>query len=72
MKTTKPNTPLPADPWQALAQTGSLQAVPLEGVLARLHCTGREAGAVRQDLLTALQRVTAAGAGQGATNARGD
>ncbi|MDQ2806724.1 MAG: hypothetical protein M3Z04_07375 [Chloroflexota bacterium] len=61
MKTTKPNTPTTTDPWQALAQAGPLQVVPLEGVLARLQCTGRAAGVVRQELLTALNRVTADG-----------
>ena len=59
MKPNKPPTPTTTDPWQTLAHEGALQAVPLEGVLARLHCTGREASAVRKDLLTALQRVTA-------------
>ncbi len=61
MKTNKPVTPVTIDPWQVLAGEGSVQAVPLEGVLARLHCTGREAGAVRKDLLAEVNRLTMGG-----------
>ena len=62
MKTMKTNAPATTDPWQTLAQAGPMQAVPLEGVLARLHCTGREAGAVRHDLLTEVNRLADGGA----------
>ena len=66
MKTTKTNAAVTTDPWQALAGTGPLQAVPLEGVLARLHCTGRAAGAVRHDLLAEVNRLADGGAAHGA------
>jgi len=67
MKTTKTNAVATTDPWQALAQAGALQAVPLDGVLARLHCTGRDAGAVRKDLLAEVNALTEGGAAHGAT-----
>jgi hypothetical protein len=48
---------LVVDPWQQMAGQQTMQAVPMESVLAGLHVKGREAASVRKELLAEINRL---------------